>query len=137
MAKHRDGIEERDRATYLLALNGGLTDMYVPMVADSVARLQNAGLIIRGKDGVYRTASQAPGVNVGPPSRLAPPAPPKDPPKVTVGVRLEADLVAALDARAEADGKERSTVVRDILHAALEPASERAPRAQAGARRRR
>ena len=124
-------IDQLALAIFDMAESGLLDDMRAQRYPREVAALQNARLIIRQANGVYVPRSQllgkseAPAANAdgsarlsapGPGARvrLAPP-PPAEPHKVTLGVRLEPELLKALEDMAKQMSSRPSTLARDLL----------------------
>jgi hypothetical protein len=147
-------IDQLALAIFDMAESGLLDDLRAQRYPREVAALQNARLIIRQANGIYVPRSQLlgksePPTNVDGSARLAPPtagvrvqlAPPvrpsAPPPRRTLGVRVEQELLDALQERARQTGTDASKVAREILWEAVTSPARAARHAQGGARRRR
>jgi hypothetical protein len=107
-----------DRAVFDLAEHGLLDDHRAKAYAGAVANLQNLGLIVRQRNGVYVLRSQL--LNPDGSSQLTPPKRPAPEPMFTLGIRVPVKWVETIDPECARRRIDRSAFARDILGPANE-----------------
>jgi hypothetical protein len=123
MARSRSArdLSTADRAVYDLVTRGGVDASHAALYRRQLGALARAGLVRRTDEGAFVASSAqpvtiaAPGGNA-PANGIHPPAPPAEPPMVTVTCRVPAEVAQAIE---ELANSTPGTARADIIRAAL------------------
>jgi hypothetical protein len=112
-------LSTADRAVYDLVTRGGVDASHAALYRRQLGALARAGLVRRTDEGAF-VASSAQPVTIAAPGGNAPanghtPAPPAEPPMVTVTCRVPAEVAQAIEALAAGANTARADIIRAAL----------------------